>query len=99
MMWEGPNPPISPDDQLRTANSGFPSRLAQTVPVHEVLLRLRRPIHTKTNGSLRFAAITTNPDEICGLTQFSSLRRTLRPRRPPGFGDPFACVKEPGEHE
>jgi len=46
---------------LRTANRGVP------VLLDVALLRLRRPIHNKPSGYLRFAALATKPGEISGL--------------------------------
>jgi drug/metabolite transporter (DMT)-like permease len=51
---------------LRTAIRGVPPCLSQIVLLAVVLLRLRRPIHAKPNGYLRFAALATKPDEISG---------------------------------
>jgi len=52
---------------LRTANRGVPPCLSQTVLLDVALLRLRRPIHNKPSGYLRFAALATKPGEISGL--------------------------------
>jgi len=41
--------------------------LSQIVLLDVALLRLRRPIHNKPSGYLRFAALATKPGEISGL--------------------------------
>jgi hypothetical protein len=52
---------------LRAANRGVPPCLSRFVLLDVAQLRLRRPIHNKPSGYLRFAALATKPGEICGL--------------------------------
>jgi len=47
---------------------GVPPCLSQIVLLDVALLRLRRPIHNKPSGYLRFAALAPKPGEISGLT-------------------------------
>lgn len=51
---------------MRTKNRGVPPCLSQIVLPDVARLRLRRPIHSKPSGHLRFAAFATKPAEIGG---------------------------------
>jgi len=55
---------------LRTANRGVPPCLSQIVLLDVAQLRLRRPIHAKPDGYLRFTALATKPGEKYGLVRW-----------------------------
>jgi len=52
---------------LRAAHSGVSGCLSQIVLLDVAQLCLRRPIHDKASGDLRFAALATKPGEISGV--------------------------------
>ena len=52
---------------LRTANRCVLPCLSQIVVLNVVQLRLRRPVHVKSAGYSRFAALATRPGEKIGL--------------------------------